>query len=164
MRELCSSLTLAQRTFIQEEFSSRLGLPALKSETCVMSGIGGHTEIFQTNIVTLKVSTGQGKELEFLMQTKPTITKGFSSITICPADQSFLQERAIFLSNSRLHGEHQIPQILVGLDHYYDFVLESENTLRTPSGLLLKPYLDKRRMAAMRLNLRTSQHRRPSTG
>lgn len=128
--------TGAQKSVINEALADKLGLPKLKTETCVMSGIGGHTEMFQSNIVSLKIGSAYGKDLDILVQTKPIVTNGFPSIKLTSNDKQFLQSKEICVSNSKLRGEHQNPDILVGLDYYHNFVLEmTENGTITPSGL-----------------------------
>ncbi|XGW17350.1 hypothetical protein V3C99_002170, partial [Haemonchus contortus] len=125
----------AQKTVIQEDLALRLKLPTLKAEACIMSGIGGKTETFQSNIVHVKIGTAYGKDLEILIQTKPILTNGFPAVQICSVDQQFLEKRNLLVCNPNIRGEHHIPDILVGLDHYHTFVLDSGEHLTTPSGL-----------------------------
>ena len=99
-----------------------------------MSGIGGHTEKYQTNIVPLKISNIFGKELSLIVQTKPVITNGFSSVRLIDLDKQYLQDKEIYITNPRVRGEHQNPQILVGLDYYYELV-NAIDTVTLPSGL-----------------------------
>ncbi|XGW22649.1 hypothetical protein V3C99_005119 [Haemonchus contortus] len=60
-----------------------------------------------------------------------------TQVKLSPADQAFLQDRNILICNPNIRGENQLPQILVGLDHYYDFVHEKGEILQIPSGLRL---------------------------
>ncbi|KAK6761333.1 hypothetical protein RB195_022408 [Necator americanus] len=48
--------------------------------------------------------------------------------------KQYLQDNEICINNPRVRGEHQNPQILVGLDHYYDLV-NTVDTITLPSGL-----------------------------
>ncbi|XGW01565.1 hypothetical protein V3C99_014021 [Haemonchus contortus] len=100
-----------------------------------MSGIGGQTETFQSNIVHLRIGTAYGRDLEILVQTKPILTNGFPAVKLCSLDRDFLEERNLLVCNPNIRGEHHVPHILVGLDHYHSFVLDSGETLKTPSGL-----------------------------
>ncbi|XGW12069.1 hypothetical protein V3C99_013053 [Haemonchus contortus] len=125
----------AQKMVIQEDLACRLKLPTLKTETCIMSGIGGTTETFQSSIVHVKIGTAYARDLEILIQTKPILTNGFPAVKIGPVDQQFLEKRNLLVCNPNVRGEHHIPNILVGLDHYYSFVLDSGEHLTTPSGL-----------------------------
>lgn len=127
--------TGAQKTVIQESLAERLGLPKTTTETCIMSGIGGYTEKFESHIVSLKVCTAHGKEINLAIQTKPIITGGFPSVKLAEIDQEFLQNEGIFIANSKVRGERQLPHILVGLDRYYDLVVSNTTDTRTPSGL-----------------------------
>ncbi|KAK6742872.1 hypothetical protein RB195_010249 [Necator americanus] len=126
--------TGAQKTIIREQTAREFGLPTQKTEICTMSGIGGHTEKYQTNIVPLKISNAFGKEIHMTIQTKPIITNGFSSVRLNDADKQYLQDNEICINNPRVRGEHQNPQILVGLDNYYDLV-NTVDTITLPSGL-----------------------------
>lgn len=127
--------TGAQKTVIEESLAESLGVQKQATETCTMSGIGGHIERFKSHNVIIKVSTAYGEELNLNVQTKPVITSGFPSINLSAEDVSFLKTRSICLANSKLRGEHQKPHILVGLDHYHELVTGSVNSLQTPSGL-----------------------------
>ncbi|KAK6736395.1 hypothetical protein RB195_019213 [Necator americanus] len=126
--------TGAEKTIIREQTAREFGLPTQKTEICTMSGIGGHTEKYQTNIVPLKISNAFGKEIHMTIQTKPIITNGFSSVRLNDADKQYLQDNEICINNPRVRGEHQNPQILVGLDNYYDLV-NTVDTITLPSGL-----------------------------
>ncbi|KAK6012364.1 hypothetical protein OSTOST_22491 [Ostertagia ostertagi] len=94
--------TGAQKTIIEEALADRLGLPRITTETCVMSGIGGHTEKFESHLVSLKVCSAHGQEIEMSIKTKPILPAG------------------------SLQGERQIPHILVGLDRYYGLVISNK--------------------------------------
>nr|CDJ88883.1 Retrotransposon domain containing protein [Haemonchus contortus] len=107
----------------------------LRTEQCVMSGIGGRIETFQSNVVHVKIGTAYGKDLEILIQTKPVLTNEFPAVKLCPMDQDFLQERNILICNPHIRGELHTPQVIVGLDYYYNFVVENGDICRTPSGL-----------------------------
>ncbi|KAK6761401.1 hypothetical protein RB195_022458 [Necator americanus] len=126
--------TGAQKTIIREQTAREFGLPTQKTEIYTMSGIGGHTEKYQTNIVPLKISNAFGKEIHMTIQTKPIITNDFSSVRLNDADKQYLQDKEICINNPRVRGEHQNPQILVGLDNYYDLV-NTVDTITLPSGL-----------------------------
>ncbi|KAK6010081.1 scavenger mRNA decapping enzyme, partial [Ostertagia ostertagi] len=128
--------TGAQKTIIEENFAMKLGLPSIRTETCTMSGIGGNTEIFKSSIVSVRIGTAYGKDMEILIQTKPVLTKGFPGVRLCAVDKQFLQDRNILVCNPNIRGEHQLPKILVGLDYYYNFILDN-SSLITPSGLRL---------------------------
>ncbi|KAK6010385.1 hypothetical protein OSTOST_24589, partial [Ostertagia ostertagi] len=125
----------AQKTVITERVADQFGLPKLTTEICTMSGIGGHIENFESHVVTTKVSTAFGEELELRVQTKPVLTNGFPSVKLTNADIEFLKENNICLSNSKLRGELQTPHILVGLDYYHELVSGPSHTIKTPSGL-----------------------------
>ncbi|KAK6764148.1 hypothetical protein RB195_024465 [Necator americanus] len=106
----------AQKTVIEENLAEQLGLPKNTTEICTMSGIGEHIECFESH------------------KTKPVITNGFPSVKLNTEDIEFLKTNTICLANSKLHGEHQNPHILVGLDYYHDLVTDPANGIRTPSG------------------------------
>ncbi|XGW34163.1 hypothetical protein V3C99_018183 [Haemonchus contortus] len=127
--------TGAQKTIIEENLANDFELPKLSTETCIMSGIGGHVERFSSTTVPLKVQTAYGKEVRFTVQTKPVITGGFSSVKLSQQDANFLEQHQICIANSKFQGEQQVPKILVGLDRYYDLVMEDEVPQSTPSGL-----------------------------
>ncbi|VDL81408.1 unnamed protein product [Nippostrongylus brasiliensis] len=125
----------AQKTIIQEDVATKLGLPRQTTEICTMSGIGGHIEKFESHIVEARVSTVFGEELQFKFQTKPVITNGFPSVKLTSTDVNFLKANNICLANSKLRGEHQTPHILVGLDYFHELVIHPVNGERTPTGL-----------------------------
>lgn len=127
--------TGAQKTVIREDLAFRLGLLKVKTETCVTSGIGGNTETFESHIVNVRLGTTYGKDMEILIQTKPVLTNGFPAVKkLCYADQQFLQERSL-VCNPSIRGESQFPEVLVGLDYSYNFVLKCRTSHSTPSGL-----------------------------
>ncbi|EYC37525.1 hypothetical protein Y032_0783g2329 [Ancylostoma ceylanicum] len=125
----------AQKTIIKEEIAVGFGLPMNKAEVCVMSGIGGHTEKFQSSSVNIKISDAYGVEFDLEIHTKPVITNGFPSVKLTEIDKEFLQKNEINLCNPRVRSEHQTPHILVGLDYYYNLVHDNGNKNTTPSGL-----------------------------
>ncbi|KAL6734085.1 hypothetical protein Aduo_004665 [Ancylostoma duodenale] len=127
--------TGAQKTVIEEALADKLGLPRITSETCVMSGIGGHTERFESHVVSLKIGTAYGNEFDITILTKPIITGGFPSVRLTETDRAFLQCSEICVANSKIRGERQIPHILVGLDRYFDLVISNTTGTQTPSGL-----------------------------
>ncbi|KAK6047708.1 hypothetical protein COOONC_14787 [Cooperia oncophora] len=114
--------TGAQKTVIQEGLAVRLSLPKISTDTCTMSGIGGHSETFDSHLVPLKC-------------IGPNISEGFRSALVTRCDQGFLEREELFLANSNLRGERQVPHILVGLDRYYDLVTTNMASICTPSGL-----------------------------
>uniref|UniRef100_A0A7I5E795 Peptidase A2 domain-containing protein n=1 Tax=Haemonchus contortus TaxID=6289 RepID=A0A7I5E795_HAECO len=127
--------TGAQKTLIRERTAQDLALPKQSREMCAMSGIGGHTEMFQSNVVTLKILTAHGMEINMKAQTKPIITNGFSSVHLSMEDKHFLELNELWVCNPRVQGEHQNPHILVGLDYYYHLVPPNSKLLQLPSGL-----------------------------
>uniref|UniRef100_A0A7I5EAI6 Peptidase A2 domain-containing protein n=1 Tax=Haemonchus contortus TaxID=6289 RepID=A0A7I5EAI6_HAECO len=127
--------TGAQKTLIRERTAHDLALPKQSREMCAVSGIGGHTERFQSDVVTLKILTAHGMELDIKAQTKPIITSGFSSVNLSKEDKHFLQLNELWLCNPRVKGEHQTPHILVGLDYYYHLVPPDSKLIQLPSGL-----------------------------
>ncbi|VDL74031.1 unnamed protein product [Nippostrongylus brasiliensis] len=127
--------TGAQKTVIEESLAAQLGAPKQTTELCTMSGIGGHTETFESHIINLQVCTAYGEELEMEVQTKPVITNGFPGVNLSSADVAFLKANSICLANSKIRGEQQKPHILVGLDHYHDLVTGPINAIKTPTGL-----------------------------
>ncbi|KAK6755683.1 hypothetical protein RB195_014208 [Necator americanus] len=98
--------TVAQKTIIEEEYANNLELPTLRTENCVMSGIGGKTEVFETNIVNVKIGTAYGKEIDILIQTKPILTKGFPAVRLCTKDQQLLQSRNILVCNPHIRNRN----------------------------------------------------------
>ncbi|EYC43181.1 hypothetical protein Y032_0501g2605 [Ancylostoma ceylanicum] len=100
-----------------------------------MSGIGGHTESFKSNLVTLGVSTAFGKQINLTVRTKPIITYGFPSVRLSEEDKHFLQSKEMFICSPRVRGEYQNPHILIGLDYYYEMIPPNTTTVQTPSGL-----------------------------
>ncbi|KAL6727578.1 hypothetical protein Aduo_009443 [Ancylostoma duodenale] len=66
-----------------------------------MSGIGGHTERFQSSQVALKISNAFGKEINLTAQTKPVITNGFSSVRLSDEDKQFLEANDLPICNPR---------------------------------------------------------------
>ncbi|EYC15188.1 hypothetical protein Y032_0037g3370 [Ancylostoma ceylanicum] len=127
--------TGAQKSLIRESTADDFGLVSQQTEHCTMSGIGGHTERFKSNLVTLRVSTAFGKQINLTVHTKPIITNGFSSVRLSEEDKHFLQFKEMFICNPRVRGEHQNPHILIGLDYYYELVPPNTTTVQTPSGL-----------------------------
>ncbi|EYC20178.1 hypothetical protein Y032_0022g495 [Ancylostoma ceylanicum] len=127
--------TDAQKTIIEEDVANKLGLSRITTETCIISGMGGHTEKFESHSVRMNTTTAFGAELEMIVQTKPIITGGFPAVKLTKEDQEFLQSKELCVANSKLRGERLIPRILVGLDRYYDLVVADTTALRTPSGL-----------------------------
>ncbi|VDL84984.1 unnamed protein product [Nippostrongylus brasiliensis] len=110
----------AQRTVIGKSLADLLGVPRQTTEICTMSGIGGHTETFESHTIKLRISTGYGEELDLEIQTKPIITNGFAAVNLSPVDVAFLKANSICLANSNTRGEYQKPHVLVGLDYYHE--------------------------------------------
>ncbi|PIO71003.1 kinase domain protein, partial [Teladorsagia circumcincta] len=77
------------------------------------------------------------KDVVALKKTKPILTRGFPAVKLSSVDQDFLQERHLLVCNPSIRGEHQVPHIIVGLDHYYSFILDNGQSSFTPSGLRL---------------------------
>ncbi|EYC09908.1 hypothetical protein Y032_0058g2887 [Ancylostoma ceylanicum] len=123
----------AQKTVIDERLVQQFGLPKHMTEKCSISGIGGRTETFDSHFVPLKIGTAFGEEIEITVQTRPVITEGFPSVRLEQCDVAFLKTNSIFLANTKLRGELQIPRVLVGLDYYHDLV--THIGAKTPSGL-----------------------------
>ncbi|EYC42554.1 hypothetical protein Y032_0527g2967 [Ancylostoma ceylanicum] len=123
----------AQKTAIDEELAEHFGLARQMTEKCAMSGIGGRIETFKSHIVPLKIGTTFGEEIEITVQTRPVITEGFPSVRLEQCDVAFLKVNEIFLANTKLREELQIPRVLVGLDYYHDLV--THTGVKTPSGL-----------------------------
>ncbi|EYC17927.1 hypothetical protein Y032_0029g1963 [Ancylostoma ceylanicum] len=125
--------TGAQKTVVDENLVKQFGLPKHMTEKSSISGNAGRTETFESHVVALKIDTAFGEEIEMTVQTRPVITNGFPSIRLEQDDVTFLKASDIFLTNTKLRGEIQIPRVLVGLDYYHDLITLSGN--RTPSGL-----------------------------
>ncbi|KAL6733108.1 hypothetical protein Aduo_003789 [Ancylostoma duodenale] len=96
--------TGAQKTLIRESIAEELGLPKQSTEIRSISGIGGHTERIQSSLVSLKVCTAFGRRLEITAQTKPVLTKGFSSVRLSEEDKDFLQSNELCICNPRVNG------------------------------------------------------------
>ncbi|WKY10634.1 hypothetical protein Q1695_002749 [Nippostrongylus brasiliensis] len=126
--------TGAQKTIIKEETVRFFGLPSHKTEQVTMSGLGGHTEKFESNCVSIKISDAYGTVFDLQVYAKPAITDAFPSVKLLNVDKAFLRENEIYICNPKLRGEYQIPHILVGLDYYYNLVLYHKSTV-LPSGL-----------------------------
>ncbi|PIO72307.1 hypothetical protein TELCIR_05766, partial [Teladorsagia circumcincta] len=127
--------TGAQVSLILEGAAEHLALPVAKTEQCSLSGISGISETFLSHHVVLRIQTAQGRELEFTVKTKPTITTGFPSVHLVERDTLFMEEYGIYLSNTRMRGEHQYPHVLIGLDLYSSFVYEHHPPVQLPTGL-----------------------------
>ncbi|EYC34865.1 hypothetical protein Y032_1327g3827 [Ancylostoma ceylanicum] len=123
----------AQKTVVDEDLVEQFGLPKHMTEKCSISGIGGRSETFKSHVVPLRIGTAFGEVIEITVQTRPVITKGFSPVRLEQDDVAFLKANDIFLANTKLRGEHQIPRVLVGIDYYHDLITHTET--RTPSGL-----------------------------
>lgn len=95
----------AQKSIIKEEVAEQFSLSKLSTEVCTMSGIGGHVENFESRVVTIKVSSAYGDEVEMKILTKPMLTNGFPSVKLTENDIDFLKENNICLSNSNLRGK-----------------------------------------------------------
>ncbi|KAK6761355.1 hypothetical protein RB195_022424 [Necator americanus] len=118
--------------------ATKLALPGMGHELCTMSGIGGHIEKFNSKNVQLKILTAFGDEVNLQIQTKPIITNGFPSVELTKEDKQFLQYKDLYICNPKLLIQNQEIQnlhILVGLDHYYDFILNSCHAVQLPSRL-----------------------------
>lgn len=46
-----------------------------------------------------------------------------------------MEEHNVFLTNTRMRGEYQIPHILIGIDLYSSFVNEAFPSIQLPTGL-----------------------------
>ncbi|EYB96938.1 hypothetical protein Y032_0145g2493 [Ancylostoma ceylanicum] len=123
----------AQKTVIEEKLAEQFGLAKVKTQMCTVSGNGGHVETFESHTVSLKIGTAFGEEIEITGQTRPVITNGFPSVRLGQNDAAFLKANEIYLANTRIRGEHQIPRILIGLDYYHDLI--TGHLTKTPSGL-----------------------------
>ncbi|EYC37375.1 hypothetical protein Y032_0797g2403 [Ancylostoma ceylanicum] len=123
----------AQKTVIEEKLAEEFGLPKGRTQMCTVAGNGGHTETFKCHPVSLKIGTAFGEDIETIVETRPVITNGFPSVRLDQNDAAFLKANEIYLTNTRIRGEHQIPRILVGLDYYHDLV--TGHVTKTPSGL-----------------------------
>uniref|UniRef100_A0A7I4Y3E6 Integrase catalytic domain-containing protein n=1 Tax=Haemonchus contortus TaxID=6289 RepID=A0A7I4Y3E6_HAECO len=122
--------------------------------------------MFQSNVVTLKILTAHGMEINMKAQTKPIITNGFSSVHLSMEDKHFLQLNELWVCNPRVQGEHQNPHILVGLDYYYHLVPPNSKFLQLPSGLhiaktIFGPSIHGRGIMPMQTN-RSGTHERCS--
>ncbi|VDL81980.1 unnamed protein product [Nippostrongylus brasiliensis] len=67
--------TGAQETIIKEETTKFFGLPSHKTEQVTMSGLGGHTEKFESNCGSIKISDAHGTVFDLHVYTKPVITR-----------------------------------------------------------------------------------------
>ncbi|EYB85177.1 hypothetical protein Y032_0303g1894 [Ancylostoma ceylanicum] len=123
----------AQKTVVEEELAEEFGLPKGRIQMCTVSENGGNTETFKRHPVSLKIVTAFGEDIETIAETRPVITNAFPSVRLDQNDAAFLKANEIYLANTRIRGEHQIPRILVGLDYYNDLVIG--HITRTPSGL-----------------------------
>ncbi|EYC10605.1 hypothetical protein Y032_0054g2457 [Ancylostoma ceylanicum] len=123
----------AHKTVVDEDLVEQFGLPKHMTEKCSISGIGGRSETFKSHVVPLKIGTAFGEVIEITVQTRPVITKGFSPVRLEQDDVAFLKANDIFLANTKLRGEHQIPRVFVGIDYYHDLITHTET--QTPSGL-----------------------------
>ncbi|EYC00122.1 hypothetical protein Y032_0118g783 [Ancylostoma ceylanicum] len=123
----------AQKTVIEEKLAEEFGLPKGRTRLCSVSGSGGHTDTFTCYTVSLKIGTAFGEDIETVVETRPVITNGFPSVRLSQNDSAFLKANEIYLANSNIRGEHQIPRILVGLDYYHDLI--TGHVTKTSSGL-----------------------------
>ncbi|EYB84689.1 hypothetical protein Y032_0311g2127 [Ancylostoma ceylanicum] len=123
----------AQKTVIEEELAEQFGLPKVRTQMCIVSGSGGHLKTFESHTISLRIGTAFGEEIEITGQTRPVITSGFPSLILGQSDGAFLKANDIYLASTKIRGEHQIPRILVGLDHYHDLI--TGHLSKTPSGL-----------------------------
>ncbi|EYC18696.1 hypothetical protein Y032_0026g1315 [Ancylostoma ceylanicum] len=123
----------AQKTVIEEKLAEQFGLAKVRTQMCTVSGNCGHVETFESHTVSLKIGTAFGEEIEITGQTRPVIANGFPSVRLGQNDAAFLKANEIYLANTRVRGEHQIPRILIGLDYYHDLI--TGHLTKTPSGL-----------------------------
>ncbi|EYC15818.1 hypothetical protein Y032_0035g2977 [Ancylostoma ceylanicum] len=112
----------SQKTVIEEKLAEQFGLPKVRTQMCTVSGNGGHTETFKSHIVLLKIGTVFGEDIKTVVETRPVITNGFPSVRLDQNDAAFLKANDIYLANTKIRGEHQIPRILIGLDYYHDLI------------------------------------------
>ncbi|KAK6033811.1 hypothetical protein COOONC_28682 [Cooperia oncophora] len=92
----------------QKQTADDLALSEESSEMCAMSRIGGYVEKSHSSVVTLRICTAYGMEITLKDHLKPIITM---------EDKHYLQLNELCICNPRVHGEHQTPHTLVGLDH-----------------------------------------------
>ncbi|EYC16327.1 hypothetical protein Y032_0034g2933 [Ancylostoma ceylanicum] len=123
----------AQKTVVEEKLAEQFGLPKKMTKMCTVSGGGGHTETFQSHTVQLSIGTAFGEDIEMTVETRPIITSGIPSVKLDKVDAAFLKANDIYLANTKIRGECQIPRVLVGLDYYHDLVID--HITKTPSGL-----------------------------
>ncbi|EYB84685.1 hypothetical protein Y032_0311g2123 [Ancylostoma ceylanicum] len=123
----------AQKTVIEEKLAEQFGLRKVRTQMCTVSGNGGRVETFESHTISLRIGTAFGEEIEITGQTRPVITNGFPSLILGQSDGAFLKANDIYLASTKIRGEHQIPRILVGLDHYHDLI--TGHLTKTPSGL-----------------------------
>ncbi|EYB99159.1 hypothetical protein Y032_0124g1193 [Ancylostoma ceylanicum] len=123
----------AQKTVVEEELAEQFGLSKKTTKMCTVSGGGEHTETFQSHTVQLSIGTAFGEDIEMTVETRPIITSGIPSVKLDKVDAAFLKAGDIYLANTKIRGERQIPRVLVGLDYYHDLVID--HITKTPSGL-----------------------------
>ncbi|EYC40938.1 hypothetical protein Y032_0588g350 [Ancylostoma ceylanicum] len=123
----------SQKTVVEEKLAERFGLSKKVTKMCTVTGGGGHTETFQSHTVQLSIGTAFGEDIEMTVETRPIITSGIPSVKLDKVDAAFLKANDIYLANTEIRGERQIPRVLLGLDYYHDLVID--HITKTPSGL-----------------------------
>ena len=114
----------SQSTFIKTDLAERLGLSISKAESITLSGINGQKSDVQSTHVQFGLQPRENFIKVMKARTLNKIVNPQSTITI-----TFQDERQINSKLLKLEQKLVEPDILIGIDHYYELKVQATKKL-----------------------------------
>ncbi|KAK6018374.1 Tas retrotransposon peptidase A16, partial [Ostertagia ostertagi] len=130
--------TGSELSFITADFAKELGLPVVESVSLMISTFGSQNPSEKTcDVITLHVRDIEGGQHELRLLRTEYITGAIEQANLDQGDLEFIDRHGIVLSQQGKSTAVK-PQILLGCDYLWDFMLPV-GKLILPSGLQLIP-------------------------
>ena len=101
----------SMRSYISEKLAKKLNLDTLNTEKLTCTGFGGKKSTFSSGLVQFTIKTSEGPK-EILANTSPNL------LMVLPTLEKS--------EEGKIEIRHQVPDILIGIEYFFDFVKSSE--------------------------------------
>ncbi|PIO69880.1 hypothetical protein TELCIR_08289 [Teladorsagia circumcincta] len=130
--------TGSELSFVTEDFAKELGLPVVERVSLMISTFGSRSPSAKIcDVTTLRVRDIEGCQHELRLLRSEYITGAIEQANLDQADLDFIDRHGVVLSQQGQLAAVK-PQILLGCDYLWDFMLPG-GKLILPSGLQLIP-------------------------
>ncbi len=132
----------SDKTFVTQKLAKKLHLPIVDQEVIHIHTFANHSpKQIESNIVNIELDLIRGEPKELQANTVPIIVSRPRQNAISTIDIETIKKRNLgCLANPSIEWSTAFePDILIGIDHFWSLLEESDTRIRLPSGLYAIP-------------------------